>query len=84
MRKGQKQKASSKKKISKSMTGKKNPAYKNGGRSYRRIAGAKKGQIVHHKDGNRKNNKKSNLRVISKKDRWKHDKGHKREKNFKK
>ncbi|MFW5848125.1 MAG: HNH endonuclease [bacterium] len=79
-------KESTKKKISKAMMGKKNPMYKDGRRSYRRIAGAKTGdeKIVHHKDGNRKNNKKSNLTIISKKDRGKHDKAHRRGKNFKK
>jgi hypothetical protein len=38
-----------------------------GGRSktyYRKKAGAKKGQIVHHKDHNRNNPAKSNLKVI--------------------
>ena len=84
MRKGQKQTASAKRKIAKSMTGTSNPAYKNGGRSYRRIANAKKGDLVHHRDGNRKNNTKSNLRVIPKSQRSKHDKMHHRERNFKK
>lgn len=38
-----------------------------GGRSktyYRKKAGAKKGEIVHHKDHNRSNPAKSNLKVI--------------------
>lgn len=66
------------------MMGNKNPMYKDGRRSYRRVTGAKKGQIVHHKDGNRTNNKRSNLQVISKKDRGKHEKAHNRQNNFKK
>ncbi len=43
------------------MTGKKNPAYKDGRRSYRNVAKAKPGQHVHHKDGNSSNNSKGNL-----------------------
>lgn len=46
--------------------GKSNGRWK-GGRSktyYRKKAGAKPGQIVHHKDGDRSNNKKSNLGII--------------------
>jgi len=51
-----------------SRTGKTNGRWKNG-RSvsyYRKKAGAKDndGSIIHHKDGNRKNNKKSNLQKI--------------------
>lgn len=62
-KKGSKQSASHKKKIARSVTGKKNSQYKDGRRSYRRIAGAKNnsGEVVHHKDGNRSNNKPSNL-----------------------
>lgn len=59
--KGYKQSASHKRKKSKAATGKKNPQYKDGRRSYRRIAGAKEGEVTHHKDGDRTNNKKSNL-----------------------
>lgn len=83
---GRKQKENTKNKISKSMTGAKNPAYKNGERSYRRIAGAKDndGSVIHHKNGNRKDNRRSNLEKISKQNRSKHDKMHKRERNFKK
>jgi len=81
---GRKQTASTKKKIAKAMTGEKNPAYKSGQRSYRNKTNAKLGQIVHHVDGNRSNNDKSNLKVISKKDRGKHDKAHNRGANFQK
>jgi len=38
-----------------------------GGRSktyYRKKAGAKKGQLVHHKDGKKSNSARSNLKVI--------------------
>ena len=79
-----KQTAATKKKISKSLMGKKNPAYKDGRHPdcYIRKAGAKKGDIVHHVDGNRHNSAKSNLRVIKKKDRGKHDKLHHRARNF--
>ena len=64
-RRGSKQSAAHKKKISKSVTGKKNSQYKDGRRSYRRIAGAKNndGNVIMHLDGNRRNNKRSNLRV---------------------
>ena len=73
-----------KKKISKSVMGKKNPAYKDGRRSYRRISGANKGQGVHHKDGDSKNNKKSNLKNYSLKGkgRSEHEKKHNRAANF--
>lgn len=55
--------ASHKKKISNSVTGKKNQAYKDGRRSYRRIAGAKtnSGYVIHHKNGDRTDNRRSNL-----------------------
>ena len=51
------------KKISDSMKGKKNPAYKDGRRSYRTLAGAKPndGKLVHHKNHNHNDNRKSNL-----------------------
>lgn len=82
---GRPQTAATKKKIAKAMTGKKNPAYKDGRRSYRRIAGAKKGEHVDHKDGNSKNNKKSNLKIFKEKgpSRSAHEKKHKRGLNFK-
>ena len=81
---GRAQKSSTKKKIAAAMTGKNNPAYKDGRRSTRRIAGAKPndGTLVHHKDGNSKNNKKSNLEKIPKSKRGEHDKKHLRGKNF--
>jgi hypothetical protein len=82
---GRKQKPSTRKKIAKAMTGKKNPAYKDGRRSYRRIAGAKKGEHVDHKDGNSKNNSPSNLKKFKAKGkpRSDHEKKHDRSKNFK-
>lgn len=76
--------AATKRKIAKSMTGKKNPAYKDGRRSYRRVAGAKKGEGVDHKDGNSKNNAPSNLRKYKLKGKgrsW-HEKKHQRHKNL--
>jgi len=80
--------AATKKKISKAMTGKGNPAYKDGRRSYRTKMGLKPndGKMVHHKDNSSKNNSKGNLQVIknSGPERSKHDKAHHREKNFKK
>ena len=83
---GRPQKPSTRKKIAAAMKGKKNPAYKDGRRSYRRLAGAKTNDksIIHHKDGNRKNNKKSNLVKVPASKRGAHDKAHHREKNFKK
>jgi hypothetical protein len=33
---------------------------------YRKKAGAKAGQVVHHKDHNKKNTKKSNLKLVTK------------------
>jgi len=80
--------AATKKKISKALMGKKNPAYKDGRRSYRRKAGLKPndGKAVHHKNNDSKDNKKSNLEVFKNKgpQRAKHEKAHHREKNFKK
>lgn len=63
-KKGSKKSASHKAKIGKSLLGKKNGAYKDGRRSYRRIAGASNldGNVVMHLDGNRSNNAKSNLK----------------------
>lgn len=60
-RPGSRKSAAHKKKIGKALIGDKNPKYKDGRRSYRRIAGAKSGEVVHHKDGNRSNNNSSNL-----------------------
>lgn len=83
---GRKQTPATKAKIKKAMTGSKNPAYKDGRRSYRRLAGAKNkdGTLIHHKDGNRKNNKRSNLVKVPPSKRGAHDKAHGRAKNFKK
>jgi len=81
---GRRQTPATKNKIARAMKGDKNPAYKDGRRSYREKVGAKKGQLVHHRDENRHNNKAGNLRVIKKSDRGKHDKIHKRARNFKK
>ena len=50
-----------------SRPGKKNGRWKNGKSSdyRRRITNAKPGEIVHHKDKNKKNNKKSNLQKVN-------------------
>ena len=64
------------------MLGENNPAYKNGIRSYRRIAGARPGQLVHHKDKNREHNWSSNLKIIPRKERGIHDIIHDRSQNF--
>jgi hypothetical protein len=74
-----------KRKIAKAMTGKGNPAYKDGRRSYREKVKAKPGQHVHHKDGDSKNNAKSNLEKFPAKGpgRSEHEKKHDRSKNFK-
>lgn len=63
--KGVKKSAEHKAKIAKAQEGKKNSNWVNGRRSYRKIAGAKEGTVVSHKDNNRNNNKKSNLIVLS-------------------
>ena len=83
---GRPQTAATKRKIAKAMTGSKNGRWKDGRRAYRRIIGAKSGNgnLVHHKDGDRTNNKKSNLEIVSKANRGAHDKAHNRGKNFKK
>ncbi len=82
---GRPQTAATRRKIANSMKGKKNPAYKDGRRSYRRVSGAKPGQHVHHKDGDSKNNKPSNLSKFPAKGpgRAAHEKKHDRSKNFK-
>lgn len=83
---GRPQTSKTKKLISEKMKGKKNPAYKDGRRSARRIAGVKPndGSIIHHKNGDSTDNRKSNLQKIPKNKRGEHDKMHKRGKNFKK
>ena len=66
------------------MTGSGNSQWKDGRRAYRRIAGAKPGQLVHHKDGDSKNNSKSNLKKLPIKGpgRAAHEKLHSRASNF--
>lgn len=80
-----KQTEATKRKISKAVTGKKNPAYVDGRRSYRRVAGAKSGQGVDHKNGDSKDNRPSNLKTypLKGKGRGAHEKKHDRAKNFK-
>jgi len=82
---GRKQTVATKKKIAKSMTGKDNPAFKDGRRSYRRVAGAKPGQGVDHKNGDSKDNRPSNLKTYPLKGtgRAAHEIKHKRAANFK-
>lgn len=65
--KGYTQSPEHKKKRAKALQGENNGAYKDGRRSYRRIAGAKPGDgtVVHHKDENRTNNDPSNLQKLS-------------------
>jgi hypothetical protein len=48
--------------------GSKNGRWKDGSSQthYRNKANAKKGEVVHHQDGNKKNNNSSNLKKISK------------------
>ena len=83
---GRTQTKTTKAKIAKAMSGPKNPAYRDGRRSYRKKAGAKNkdGSIIHHRDGDSTNNVKSNLVKIPKSKRSEHEKHHKRENNFKK
>jgi len=84
---GRKQTAATKKKIAKAVMGPKNPAFKDGRRSYRRKAGLKPndGKAVHHKNNDSKDNKSSNLEVYKNKgpQRSKHEVAHDRAKNFK-
>ena len=75
------QTAATKAKISKALQGKDNPAYKDGRRSYRDKVHAPPGKVVDHKDGDSKNNAKSNLKIMSHSE---HDKKHDREGNFQK
>ena len=48
--------------------GSKNGRWKDGSSQthYRNKTNAKSGQVVHHSDGNKKNNSRSNLRLVSK------------------
>jgi len=79
-----KQTTATKKKIAKAMEGKDNPAFKDGRRSYRRVADAKPGQGVDHKNGDSKDNRPSNLKTYPLKGpgRAAHEKKHLRHKNF--
>jgi len=61
---GSKKTAAHKAKIAKAQDGKANSNYKDGNRNYRKVAGAKEGEIVHHKNGDRTQNNKSNLQVL--------------------
>ena len=81
---GRKQSKATRDKISRAMEGSKNPAYDQGQRSYREKTGAKPGQLVHHKNGDRGDNRRSNLEIIPKNKRAEHDKTHHREDNFNK
>ena len=81
---GRPQTAATKKKIAKALTGKNNPAWKDGRRvDYRKKMGLKKGdpRIVDHKNRDRHNNRKSNLQIMT---RSEHDTKHKRGLNFQK
>jgi len=83
---GRPQTKSTRDKISDAMKGKQNPAWKDGRRAYRRIAGAKDndGTLIHHKDGDSKNNSRSNLQKIPESQRSKHEKIHQRHLNLQK
>lgn len=65
---GQKKSPAHKAKISKAQQGKKNSNYDKGQRlNYREIAGAKEGEVVHHKSGKRdsaEDHRRSNLQVL--------------------
>lgn len=80
--KGKHQSGSAKTKIAKAQTGKGNSNYKSGSRlDVRKLTGLKKGdkRVVHHKNENRRDNRKSNLKVMTNK---KHNLVHKRGNNF--
>jgi hypothetical protein len=79
------QSPATRRKIAKSMMGKKNPAYRDGRRSYRRIAKAPAGYGVHHVNGDSSDNRPSNLRLfkLKGKGRSEHEKKHRRQDNFK-
>ena len=78
---GHKQTKATRKKIARSVTGKNNGMWKDGRRAYRRIAGAKPGdgKVVHHRNGDSKDNRKSNLKKMPK---AQHERIHQRGKNF--
>lgn len=81
---GRKQTPETRRKIAKAMSGKNNPAWKDGRRGYRNIANAKPGEHVHHRDGDKTNNVKSNLEKFpeSGAGRSEHEKKHDRARNF--
>jgi hypothetical protein len=64
---GYKQSPEHKRKRAKKLEGKRNPAYKDGRRSYRRVAGAEEGDgsVVHHRSGDRKHHQASNLERLT-------------------
>lgn len=64
--KGYRQTAAHRAKKAKAVMGKKNGRWKGGVHytTYRKLAGAKRGEVTHHRDGNRRNNTKSNLQVL--------------------
>jgi len=64
---GYKQSPEHRKKRAKAIVGENNPAYKDGRRSYRRLAGAEPndGSVVHHKSGSRSNNEAGNLERLT-------------------
>ena len=62
-KKGSTKSAAHKKKLAKAVEGSKNGRFKDGRRSYRRIAGAKSGDVVMHKNGDRSDNRRSNLKI---------------------
>lgn len=64
---GYTQSAEHKRKRSKALEGENNPAYKDGRRSYRRIAGAEPndGSVVHHISGDRNENDPDNLERLT-------------------
>jgi hypothetical protein len=66
-KKGSSQSKSHVAKRAKAVKGKANGMFKDGRRSYRSIAGARNsdGKVVHHKDGDRTNNSRSNLKVLN-------------------
>ena len=62
---GYRQSRAHRKKRLKRILGRANGRWKDGRRSYRRLAGAKVGEVVHHKDGDRTRNHRSNLERLS-------------------
>jgi len=83
---GRKQTKATRTKIARAVSGKKNGSFLDGRRSYRNIAHAKPGQHVHHKNGDSKDNRPSNLEKFPAKGpgRAAHERKHKRYLNFSK